>query len=203
MSFRTIPRAFVDTAVGAIFLIAQFIPGGNAQGSPTGPSKPVISQMMYVFSWPNGYSQVGLEGSLSCIVTNIDFSIVGPELRIDSDAAIYDFSVSKFAITLGDLPRLKLAHVADSAGFDVEWPKALPSLSGPSAYVVVTDPRMPFSADSLRMFDILHQYYQAHRLELAAAAQARAAATPSPSPTPGPPVSFKRIEYPSPSPGHH
>jgi hypothetical protein len=201
MPLGTIPPALVNTAFGALLVITQFIPEANGQGSLTSPSKPVIALTLCVLSWPNGYSEVDGNGSFDRTVSTIDFAIIPTHLNIDATEATYAFTVSRMAVAQSDLPRLQLAQVANTAGFDVQWPNPLPSLSGPAAYVTVTDPLHPLTIDSKRALDVLHQYYQTHRDQLRTEAQARAAAAASATPSPTPPfVSFKRIETPSPSP---
>lgn len=204
----TVPRRFpwrlVNIVIGMIVVTAQCISRTNGQGSLTDPSKPVITQTMYVFTWPNGYSEIDIESSInSPIVTNINFNIVGSKLCIDSVDATYCFDIiSTVQMKRQVVAALQLFGLADGAGFDVRWPKALPPLNGPVSYIVVPDPVLPAPSASVRQaFDILHAYYNLHRAQLAAA-QASASATPSPSPTPtaGPPVIFEKVEYPSPSP---
>ena len=209
MSLRAISSALASIAAITAALIAQLLPEANAQAPLIGSAKPVRSATLYVFVWPNGYSEVDTESSMnSGIVSNVDFSIVGPKLCTDSSEATYCFAISTVTVKRDVVTALKSYGLLDITGFDLAWPKQqLPALSGPAAYVVVPDQKLPPPSVPLRRaFDVLHQYYQAHRLELAVEAQARAAATPSAPPTGSasdPPVLFKRIEYPSPSPGRH
>jgi len=201
IALAAIPRTLLNTAAGTLLIITQFIPGVNGQGSLTSPSKPVIVQTLAVLSWSNGYSEVDGNGPFDRTVSTIDFGIVPTHLKIDATDATYSFTVSRTAVAQSDLPRLQVAQVANTAGFDVQWPTALPSLSGPAAYVTIADPLHPLTIDSKHSLDVLHQYYLTHRDQLRADAQARAAAAASATPSPTPPfVTFKRIETPAPSP---
>lgn len=200
----------VSTALGLAGIIATLSSAqslSDAHAPANSSSKPLRVERFYVFSWPNGYSAVAHQTSMSSsIVSNIDFNIVGPELWIERPEATYCFIVSRIQITRDVLSALRSYGLVDAAGFDLAWPDQLPPRSGSAAYVTVSDQRLPQPDDSIRgALNVLHEYYQSHRLQLTAEANARAIAEAAqlaaPTPTPNPPVSFKRIEYSTPSPG--
>jgi hypothetical protein len=207
ISLRLVSTLLACVSIIGTLIVVQSLQEAKAQAGLTSSSKPRLVKTLYIFSWPNGYSEVDSEdGMISGIVSNIDFGIVGSELCIDASEATYCFAVSRISVTRRAVTALQSYGLVDKGGFDLSWPRQLPTLPGPAAYSVAIDQRLPAPTNSVRhAYDLLHQYYQAHRLELAAAALARAAATPSPTPRPpsDPPVSFIRVEYPSPSPGRH
>lgn len=203
---RTISLAFCCAATIAAFLVAQSLPNAQAQTLPGGVSKPVHVETLYVFTWPNGYSEIDTESSMaSGVVSTIDFNIVGPELSIDTSDATYRFVISAFSLRNDVVATLQSYGLVDTAGINTAWPSPLPSLTGPASYAVASNPALPAPNQSLlRAYDVLHRYYQAHRVELAAAAQARATAPPpTPAPSSSPTATFVRVDYPSPTPRPH
>lgn len=200
MSLRTFSLAL--TAISCVTaIITQLFSQAKAQ-----PPKPTISELLYVFRWPNGYSQVETESSMnSGIVGNLDYDLVAPELCIDASDAEYCFTIAQIVLTPDVVTALQSYGLVDKAGYDKSWPKPLPPLAGPATYRLISDPVLPPPSTSVQhAFDVLHTYYQYHFLELKAEAKGRDAASPSSSaPTLSPPITVKRIDYPSPSPTPH
>jgi hypothetical protein len=199
--------ALAIVSMSAAYLPAQSLP---IHGTPTptpAASKPIRSIKVHVFTWANGYCEIDADNSMtSGIVSNMDFSIIGPTLVIDSTDATYSFVVVTTEVTGSVISALQSLGLVSPAGFDATWPQQLPSLSGPASYVIVADERLSPPNDVLRAaFNTLHSYYQSHRSELAAAAQARAidaAQAAAHPPASNPPVSFVRLEYPDSPPSY-
>ncbi len=168
--------------------------------------QPVTEELnLYVFRWPNGYSEIDPENCLSSgVVTNMDTTILGPELSIDTPKTSYHFSFVHVDVAPGTVATLTSYGLVDADGFDIAWPQNLPALTGPTRYAIVTDEKLAVPDERSRIaFDLMHAYYQAHRADLIAAAQAAAVSHPSPTPNPSAaPVTVVGIEYSTPSPSH-
>lgn len=188
--------------------------GSQALAQQTTVEKPVITRLVVANVWPGGYSEVSSLESLSGfrIVTNIDFSVFAPGVMLETDDAIYDFFILCSKWTPRDVAQEQQYGYADARGFPRYWPQQIPPRTGPARYVSI--PVASASGTQVQsegqLFDLLHRYYQANRIQIEAHARQREtderrataaeAARRALIPTHfGPPVFFKRFEQVSPA----
>jgi hypothetical protein len=173
--------------------------------------RPVVTTKLIAVVWPSGYSEVFSPSS--CAVSNIDFTVFGPLVRIETPETIYEFKIRWSERSAQDIQQDQQNGDADEQGFPVYWPASLPPREGPPRFV-------PISAawaagdqapQERALLSLLHQYYQANRFVIdAQAPQARidqdealaaeAAQRQAELQPPGPPVIFDRIEVAPPTP---
>jgi|GEM_PF-5952668 len=202
-------------AIAAI-LIFGALSNGSAQTASANTAKPLVRCIIEAAVWPGQYSEIVLmRPPVWCsAVSNIDFRLLAPEVKFETKDAVYDFVIVGLTLTQKDIIEEQKEGYLDAKGFPWFWPQQLPPQGGVARYLPLTFHSSPLLPNKdLAVLDALHQYYQTNRIQLEAQAHQHPvelqsyndyqAALKAAAQNAKAAVSFKRIEYSSPSPTAH